>query len=205
MKPNALIFLLIIVTINNPILGQYTNPGKGKIFQSISIELLGSSINPNANYQLFIPVNTGRIIPLPEIIAGYRIRKQGIDLYSHGYNFSAFFGFGINGYRKNYFSIGLGLGYEKGRISAAYYNRKSDSNMSLVQYTRIRYSKNFNKSRLSLGVSLYYGVKLYEFSSIKSPYWEKEINNFRSWLLPSFSIGYCFGKKYFQKDKIVTE
>lgn len=191
-----------MVTINKSVLCQYANPEKEKIFHSASLELLGSSINPNANYQLFIPANKARLFLLPEIIAGYRIRKQGIDLYSHGYNFSAFFGIGNNGYRKNYFSIGLGLGYEKGRISAVYFNRKSDSNMSLVQYTRIRYSKNFYKSRLSFGVSLYYGIKIYEFSNIKSPYWEKEINNFRSWLLPGFSIGYCFGKKYFQKDKI---
>lgn len=182
-------------------LGQNQKTKSLSSIHGLSIELWGTGTSINFQYFNIKRLKKKSAFYLVDIIAGYRYKLQGYHEVVHAYNFSTSINFGYQHNTKRSLLLGLGLGYDKGRISFS----QELTNESIVTYLRLNYSRRFLSERMIIGVSLVYGYKIIDYYNGLNPSFNQRIEEFKYWLLPGFSIGYCFGKKYFQKEKVGTE
>ena len=167
----------------------------------VSLEFLGTGTGLSLQYFHQRKIGTTNYFSQFDAIVGYHSEYKGYHRLARAYNFSTSINFGYQHITKRSFLLGLGLGYDKGRISFS----QELTNKSVVTYLRLKYSRHLLNERLLLSVSLVFGYKVFDYYNGLDPAFNKRVEEFKYWLLPGFSIGYCFGKKYFQKEKIGTE
>ncbi len=185
--------------------GQSQNSPDRNTTNAICLELFGTSTVPNLLYSYQSKFKNNNIFFRADAIVGYRYKIKGNHGIVHAYNFSTALNLGYLHKSGRSIFLGCGIGYDRGRVSLAVNNGPDKTNQSVVVYFRLNYSRRILHERLILGISLVYGQKLIEYYDGLDPYFNPNVEEFQNWLLPGFSIGCCFGKKYFQKDKIGSD
>lgn len=198
--------IILFSMLYTPTYGQFQNLTNENSSHAISLEIFGTSTTPNLLYSYLSksPPNKN-IFFRADAILGYRYKIKGNHGIVHAYNFSTGLNLGCMFFGERSILMGCGIGYDRGRVSVAINNGPDKTNQSVVVFFRLNYARRFFHKRIILGISFVYGQKIIEYYDGLDPYFSPKVEEFQNWLLPGFSIGYCFGKKYFQKEKIDTE
>ena len=206
MKNIISLITIIICAQYGQTYGQAETPKNKNYHHGICYEFAGTGVFFNVQYLYLKKIrNTGAFIQT-DAIAGYKREKVSNTGFTHGYNFSIATNFGFLHQSGRSILLGCGLGYDRGlRVAHNKIHPPDKTNKSIVTYLRINYSRRLINERLIFGFSMVYGIKLIELASSTDPHFNEEINAFQNWFFPGISIGFCFGKKYFQKEKSGTE
>jgi hypothetical protein len=201
MKNIIVLQISILIGLHGTAIGQSSTSKNKQFFHALCFEFWGTSNAYNLQYFYNSKIKQTSLFYQADAIAGYRYNLQGNHELVHAYNISTAINLGYKHNSGRSILLGLGLGYDKGRISFS----QDKTNKSIVVYFRLNYARRILQERLILGVSLIYGKKIIDYYNGLDPSFNRRVNEFQNWLAPAVSIGYCFGKKYFQKEKIGTE
>lgn len=202
MKKLLLIAIIIFLAQCSNTFGQEQNSKNKSHHHGLCFEFWGTSNAYNIQYLLLKKIKNSNLFLQTDAIAGYRRELEGKFSVTHVYNFSAAINGGFLHSSGRSILFGCGLGFDRGRISQGKLNSPSLTNESVVTYIRINYARRVSKERLILGISMVYGFKIYEYYNGLDPWFNRRVDEFQNWFAPAVSIGYCFGKKHFQKEKI---
>jgi hypothetical protein len=205
MKKVFLLANIVIWAFHSSSFAQEQKPYNKSQHHGLCFEFWGTSTTYNIHYLFLKKLNKKNMFIQTDAIAGYRPQFSGKSGIIHVYNYSIAVNFGYLHKSGKSILLGWGLGYDRGRIGIDMKTPPDETNKSVVSYLRLNYSRRLINDRLILGVSLVYGIKLKEFYVGNDSDFNEKINEFQNWFAPAVSIGYCFGKKYFQKEKIGTE
>ena len=205
MKTIIPLIAIVLCSHFGNVLGQVSSLTNKRYNHAICFEFWGTSNAYNLQYLFLKNISKSKMFVQMDAIAGYRRKFQGNHALVNSFNFSIALNGGYLDKSGRSILLGCGLGYDQGRISDARHFGVDPTNKSIVIYLRLNYSRRLIRERLILGFSLVYGIKIKEYYEGNDPDFNERINEFQNWFAPAVSIGYCFGKKYFQKEKIGTE
>lgn len=206
MKTFISLFAIILCSPLGNVFGQVSGFTNNRYFHAIGYEFWGTGAAYNFQYLFQKKLTNSNAFVQTDAIIGYRHNLLGKNSIIHAYNFSFAFNGGFSHQSGRSVLFGCGLGYDRGlRVARGSVPPFDGTNKSVVTYLRINYSRRLINERLILGFSLVYGLKLIELASSTDPYFNEKIDEFQNWFAPAVSIGYCFGKKDFQKEKSGTD
>lgn len=205
MKKVFLLAILVIGAFQSSSFAQEQKPFKKSQHHGICFELLGTSTAYNIHYLFLKKINKTNLFVQTDAIAGYRAESAGKFGLIHVYNFSVALNVGYWHRSGRTLLLGCGLGQEEGRIIQGKFSLDDYTNKTVLTYIRLNYSRRVSNERLILGISFVYGIKIMNYKNGLNPSFNGRFLEKNNWLFPGFSIGYCFGKKYFQKEKVGNE
>jgi|688.fasta_scaffold03732_26 hypothetical protein len=205
MKKLLFTLFLFVVAINFELIGKEIKYQNLNQQHGLCIELWGTSTAFNIHYLFLKKINKMNLFFQTDAIAGYRSESAGKTGVIHVYNFSVAGNLGYLHNSGRSLLLGFGLGQEEGRVVQGKLSSDDKTNKTVLTYIRLNYSRRLCNERLILGISLVYGIKIMNYQNGLNPTFNRRTLEKNNWLFPGVSIGYCFGKKYFQKEKIGTE